>query len=308
MQKALQTCRTTTDFEAMLNRMLLPDADGNAVPLGVEANFGIIDAAGGAAYYEVNNFEWTKFDVNREPAGYRVQTNFSFSGREKKGAGYERYKTASAIMEENQSVLPHIDHRFLFDSLSRGYRHEVMGVNYNASNAPRMAPDVNFIPRGLTSASIVVEGVRPGENPLHTVMWTLLGYPACTVAMPLMVGEQNVLPSCVQATEPDNANSHSSLCDAAMSIRKKYVFPLHDLGSNSSKYFSTEAIFRGVEGKPSLLDCAREADATVYGSFSRIFADWCNGKMSDARFWQKYRQLPSRWYSSYRSAYQEYLK
>lgn len=306
MRLALQSCRTTADFESMLTRLLTPDHNGYVKPLGVEANFGVIDAAGGAAYYEVNNFEWTKFDVNKEPAGYRVVTNFSFSGRENEGMGYERYQTASAVMRENPSLLAQgLDHRFLFDSLSRSYRHEVMGVNYNATNAPRMAPDMNFIPRRMTSASIVIEGVRPGENPLHTVMWTLLGYPACTMALPLMVGEENILPACVQAAAQNGG--HSPLGDAAMRIKNQYVFSLHNLGGNSSKYFSTEVLFRGVEGKPSILSCARQADVAVYRSFHHIFTGWRDGKMHDARFWQRYRQMTHHWFDFYQSAYQDYL-
>lgn len=307
MRLALQSCRTTTDFESMLSRLLTPDVNGYVKPLGVEANFGVIDAAGGAAYYEVNNFEWTKFDVNEEPAGYRVHTNFSFSGRENQGMGYERYFTASAIMKENQDLLRQgLDHRFLFDSLSRSYRHEVMGVNYNANNAPRMAPDVNFIPRRMTSASVVIEGVRPGENPLHTVMWTLLGYPACTVALPLLVGEENTLPACVQADE--QSNHHSPLCDTTMRIKNLFVFPLHCLGGNSSNYFSTEALFRGEDGKPSILSCAHQADRAVYQSFHHVFTSWRDGKIYDARFWQRYRQMSSHWFTFYQNAYQDYLR
>ena len=56
MYKALSTCVTTADFEQLL--------DSCSKPMGVEANFGVIDAHGGAAYYEVNNFRWVKYDVN----------------------------------------------------------------------------------------------------------------------------------------------------------------------------------------------------------------------------------------------------
>lgn len=308
MKLALETCRTITDFEALLNQLLVADADGRVEPLGVETNFGVIDAVGGAAYYEVNNFEWVKFDVNKEKQGYRVVTNFSFSGRENEGSGYERYQTASAVMRENEQLLSQgVDHRFLFDSLSRSYRHEIMGVNYDATNAPRMAPDVNFIPRGLTSASIVIEGVCPGENPLHTVMWTILGYPACSVALPLMVGGQNILPAYVQSHVMGDDNSHSLISDNAMLIRNQYVFPVRNMGSNSSQYFSTEVLFRGVDGLPALLNCAKQADEEVYQSFYPAFCKWRAGKMADARFWKMYKQQSSKWFAQYQSAFSGYI-
>ena len=65
-RKALATCRTLADFEKMLDKYKRP--------MGVEANFGVIDAEGGAAYYEVNNDSWTKIDVN-DPKLYNVKSN-----------------------------------------------------------------------------------------------------------------------------------------------------------------------------------------------------------------------------------------
>ena len=75
MYKALSVCQTLADFENLLNT--LPR------PMGVEANFGVIDAFGGAAYYEVNNHSWVKFDVNDPqvaPLGYLVVTCLHPSG------------------------------------------------------------------------------------------------------------------------------------------------------------------------------------------------------------------------------------
>jgi len=59
MKLALQRCATLDDFEQLLQK--LPK------PLGVEANFGVIDASGGGAYYETDNYTFRKFDVN-DPA------------------------------------------------------------------------------------------------------------------------------------------------------------------------------------------------------------------------------------------------
>ena len=54
MFKALGQCADLKDFEKFLES--LPK------PWGVEANFGIIDAKGEAAYYEVNNHSYRRFD------------------------------------------------------------------------------------------------------------------------------------------------------------------------------------------------------------------------------------------------------
>ena len=80
MKKALATCRTLADFER-----LLEETKGKR---GVEANFGVLDASGGAAYYETDPYAYTKFDVNDPqvaPHGYLIRTNFSESGTPENG-------------------------------------------------------------------------------------------------------------------------------------------------------------------------------------------------------------------------------
>ena len=77
MYHALGNCATLADFETWLTTY--------PQPWGVEANFGVIDAQGGAAYFEMNNSRYIKYDVNSEQSGYRVVTNFSFAGRYEQG-------------------------------------------------------------------------------------------------------------------------------------------------------------------------------------------------------------------------------
>lgn len=159
MYRALSVCATVADFELLL--------DTCTKPLGVEANFGVIDAHGGAAYYEVNNFRWVKYDVNAIDCGYRVVTNFCEAGRREDYQGWDRYLIASEVMA--QEFAPTVDHRFFFERLSR---------NTTERNG-------NRIPRNITSASIVIEGVTPDADPLGTVMWTILGNPLNHIAVPL---------------------------------------------------------------------------------------------------------------------------
>ena len=54
MKLALQKCATLKDFENLLES--LPK------PMGLDANFGVIDAYGGASYYETGNYNFKKFD------------------------------------------------------------------------------------------------------------------------------------------------------------------------------------------------------------------------------------------------------
>ena len=165
MYRALSVCVTTADFETLL--------DTCHKPMGVEANFGVIDAHGGAAYYEVNNFRWVKYDVNAIDCGYRVVTNFCEAGRKDAYQGWDRYVIASEVMAEE--FAPEVDHRFFFERMSR---------NTTEKNGHR-------IPRTITSASIVIEGVPAGGDPLQTVMWTILGNPLEHIAVPLTVKDKS---------------------------------------------------------------------------------------------------------------------
>ncbi|MDE7108694.1 MAG: hypothetical protein K2O49_01825, partial [Muribaculaceae bacterium] len=54
MTKALKGCVTVDDFEELLKR--LPR------PMGVEANFGVIDATGAGAYFETNNHSYIRIN------------------------------------------------------------------------------------------------------------------------------------------------------------------------------------------------------------------------------------------------------
>ena len=220
MYKALASCKTLQDFEKMLDKMKRP--------IGVEANFGVIDAQGGAAYYEVNNTKWTKIDVNDPkiaPEGFLVYTNHSYTGRKDDGMGYIRYNTANEIFHRAWIQGVEFTPQWIFNNLSRSFYHSLLGVDLNQN--PELAPqgwyvDQDFIPRRSTSASIVVKGVKPGENPDLTVMWTVLGYPPCGVAVPLFCA--------AGADQPDymlkrTDNENCLMCDQALERRAR-VFPL----------------------------------------------------------------------------------
>ena len=131
MYRALEICRTLEDFEHLLDTL--------SRPMGVETNFGVIDSQGGAAWYEVNNTRWVKFDVNEEPSGYRVVTNFTCSGRKEDRKGVDRYEKAVQILAETKVPVAAWDHDFLINEIS-------------LSGKP--------ILRDITASAIIFEGDR----------------------------------------------------------------------------------------------------------------------------------------------------
>ena len=173
MREALMQCATVAEFESFLNN--------HQKPLGVEANFGVIDAVGGAAYFEVSNFSYKKLDVNDPaiaPMGYMIHTNFSFTGDPNSGSGQIRYKTAEdlfyqAAQQNNLTV------RFILQDVSRSLYHSLTKTDLKkiSSENPDEQKFMNFtdfIPRYFSSAAVVVQGVKAGENVEFTTMWAVL--------------------------------------------------------------------------------------------------------------------------------------
>ena len=294
MAEALGQCASVDEFETFLI--------SHAKPLYVETNFGVIDAQGGAAYFEVNNEHYIRYNVADAPGHYMVVTNYSQAGREADRKGVERKQTADAIMQDLAAAYPNqlpIDHIWFINNLSRSYRHELLGTAADFCPESGIAVDQDFIPRRLTSAVVVIEGVRPSENPLHTVMWTEIGYPACGVMVPLMVGKTNILPHSVQHGEKTSA-----FCQMAMELKNEYVFPWTI--SSGQQYFRIDAVQKGIDGRPSLKTCAQQAEKNIDALFSPLFNDWVQGKISDQDFYQRYQEQSATYYSLYLAAFKDY--
>lgn len=297
MFEALGCCATVEDFRLFLKN--------HKKPLLVEANFGVIDAKGGASYFEVNNYEWWEYDVNQEPDGYRVVTNFSFAGRKAEYQGVERYRTAVSIMDDykrGHSLGEYdIKHGFLMNAFSRSYRHATLGTPDDFCPASGVTVDQDFIPRRITSAAITIEGVRPDENPAKTVMWTSMGYPATSPAIPLLVGPADILPEYVKRFDQ---SGHSLISDYSTDIKMKYIFP--DKVSNGKRYMHIDVVQKGTEARPSLKECAAEAEKQIDDEFGEIYRMWQADQISDEEFYGYYQKQHPLYWKAYVSAYAGY--
>jgi hypothetical protein len=226
MKMALESCATLEDFEKMLNNL--------SKPLGVEANFGVIDANGGAAYYEVDNFKFVKYDANDPvvaPNGYLIRTNYSFTGEENKGYGYIRYETAKGLFE-NQMKNGKISFEFLINDVPRCLVHSFTKTDLS-KNLPE-EKDKNYvyfrdyIPRHSTSAAIVVQGIKENESASLITMWTILGFPLTSIVVPVWLLEDGTMPKVLQADETGNA----PLCNVALQLKDKVFSSQNDASEN----------------------------------------------------------------------------
>lgn len=220
MHEALRRCRTLADFEQML--------DERARPMGVAAHFGVIDADGGAAFYEVNNETWTKYDANDPavaPRGYVIRTNYSMTGTEGEGLGFIRYRTAVDIFEE--VPVGELDIRRVMQNYSRCTRHSVTRTDYRAmysllpATGAMVATD-DLVCRYGTSSTIVVEGINAGEGELpdQTTGWVQIGLPYVSMSIPMWC--DTPLPGMLVPVEE---GGEAPMSAKAMSL-KEILYPL----------------------------------------------------------------------------------
>lgn len=220
MKMALQHCATLADFEKMLSD--LPR------PMHLSANFGVIDAQGGCAYYETNDIGFKKFDANdlsTAPMGYIIRTNYSFSGDRERDMGLSRYQSSSGLFYK-ASLANGLSYRFLLQDVSRCLTHGITGVDLYSimpenGDKPVYYPFRDFIPRYSTSSVIVVQGVKDKEPIEQTTMWTILGSPLTTPAIPIWLNKDQIYPSTMLADETGNAK----LCDWSLTLKKR-LFPI----------------------------------------------------------------------------------
>ena len=192
MKLALQTCASLQDFEQLLETY--------PKPRGLAANFGVMDANGGIAFYEVDNWKWTKFDANNPqlaPNGYIIRTNYSETGINEEKRGSIRRQTAEKIFAE-AAKKSKLNYRTVIQEFSRCFYQPVFGIDFRKkyeTSRPEsefVASD-DFITRHSSVSALIIQSVKPEEFPDMTTVWALVGYPATTVAMPLWLhGKENI--------------------------------------------------------------------------------------------------------------------
>ena len=237
MTKALRTCTTVDDFAHLL--------DSLPRPMGVEANFGVIDASGAGAYFETNNHSYIRIDLADAPENMLVRTNYSHCGRPNEGFGFVREANALHHLRpaaENKDVTP----EFLTETLSRTFYHSLFDKDMADGLEEGWIIDQDFIPRYKSCATIVIEGCVPSDDGVRKdagkeyVMWTGLGYPPCADIYAVTEGPDGVDPD-LRGIQP---NGHSKASDLSKK-RRDEVFPKHY--GNGDKYIRLSTL-RNPEG------------------------------------------------------------
>lgn len=210
MARALAVCRSVDDFRNLLDT--LPK------PLGVQANFGVIDSEGNGAYFETDDYNYTPFYLKDAPDGVLVRTNFSFTGNDTDGMGYIRFDSANRILADEIREGKLTPESFT-EKASRSFYNSRLDKDFMLMDDWHFVVDQDFIPRHSSSASIVIEGRKPGNAENDAVMWTVIGYPPVSHVQAVTVEE---IP---EGLRPHGKEWRSPDCDAAIE-REGKAFPV----------------------------------------------------------------------------------
>jgi len=281
MKEALRSCATLNDFENLLNEW--------SRPLGVESNFGVIDAQGGAAYFETTNFSYTKIDVNDPdiaPDGYIIRTNYSFTGTSNGGYGYIRYSTAKQLFKKASDKYE-LNYKYLLQNVSRSLKHSLLNLDltellYLPRGEEKLVNFQDYIPRHSSVTTIIVQGVNESENADLTTIWTILGFPLCSVAVPTWVAGGSKLPKILVSDESGNA----PLCQMALEL-KKSCFPVSR--GSGWKYINLAALVN--EQNTGILQKLSPLENSVIDLTEENLAEWRKSGMEKNNVKTLYHQL-----------------
>lgn len=260
MKRALQYCASLSDFENLLDSLLRP--------MGVDANFGVIDAKGGAAYYETGNFGYRKVDANDPlfaPHGFLIRTNHSMGSHADEGFGYIRYQTAQTALDR-AAAMHCWEPQWLINNLSRNLTHSLTGDCLtdqmpDCKEQPVFHFFKDFIPRESSASSMLIVGTTDGGDAAQTMMWALTGFPLTTPAIPVWLDDS--LPSLVAVGK----NGHAPICDASLKM-KKHCFPI-ERGSGAD-YINLSVLFN--KNKDGYLQQLKEAETPIFIKTKELLA------------------------------------
>ncbi len=179
MKLALQTCATVEDFEALLSQ-------SNSGGRDVSANFGVIDAKGGAATFETGKKGYVRFDAaaaNDGAKGLLVRSNYSRSGGKDAGSGFLREARGIELLGP-LAAAGKLDARAILRTAARDVVNAAIGSTGAESGSP-LVYTADSVCRLDTVSAVVLEAPAAGEGPEAAAMWVVPSLPVTGVAVPV---------------------------------------------------------------------------------------------------------------------------
>jgi len=271
MKLALGECATIKDFENLLVR--------EKGKWDLAANFGVIDAEGGACFFETGRSSFQKFDANDPrvaPFGTIVRTNFAFTSHDPLlGGGFERFERISHIIEAGRDA-NRIDVRFILQEASRDLVHEKLH-SYPLTRPlpedpaqPLYIHTNDTINRNTSVSALVFQGVNARDRAHLATMWVILGQPVAGAAVP-------VWPAAGRVPAVTTGAGTAPLDDIARSV-VAYLYP--DRRGRMAQYMNVTRLRTcGGEGVPAKV--LRAENQALEKTAARL-AEWEKKKPSAA--------------------------
>lgn len=214
IKRALQTCRTVSDFQLLLDSTSVV---GHTQP----AIFGVIDSAGGAAMFETFAHSYVRYDATDPadaPLGVLTRSNFSYAGSSGGRIGVYRHDRAQDLIEAAVQAGT-LDAHYMCRTVARDLR---ISNSFNPYPLP-FEGQTGGLPTGwistygaicrrLTVSACVIEGVLAGEHPQLSTLWAFPMAVQYGVALPFWVASQTT-PAAV------NGDVTGPLCDEGLRIK-----------------------------------------------------------------------------------------
>ncbi len=178
MKLALQSCATVDDFEALL-------ALSNAGGRDVSANFGVIDAKGGAATFETSTKGYVRIDAagaSDGAKGLTVRSNYSRTGGTDAGSGFLREARGIELLGPSAAA-GGLDVKTVLRA-ARDVANSGIGQTGEEKGAP-LVYTADSVCRLDTVSAVILEAPAPGEGPEAAAMWVVPSLPLAGAAVPV---------------------------------------------------------------------------------------------------------------------------
>ena len=186
MARALRECATVEEFEALLKAT-------NRTGRQTATNFGVIDATGAAAFFETAGDQYWRYDAANTEKGYILRTNFAINGAREglhaRPYSMDRYLQTDQLMRDF-FLTDRIDFKEIVKIQVRSFG-DTLGnlvplpiTESIEGHPPGYYPHGSSINRNSSVSFSVIQGIRPGEDPRLSTMWTILGQPSTGILVP----------------------------------------------------------------------------------------------------------------------------
>ncbi|RKE03240.1 carcinine hydrolase/isopenicillin-N N-acyltransferase family protein [Marinifilum flexuosum] len=290
MKLALQQCSNLEEFEQLLK--------DTPKPMGLAAHFGVLDADGNVAFYEVNNHTFTKFDANdpaQAPNGYILRTNYSFTGKKDIGYGFIRFQTAQDIFYQADAY-GNINSQTVIQDFSRCLKHPVLKKDYR-KEYETIPYDENFVNSGDlitrhgSSSMILIEGVKEGEDKDMATIWTQVGFPNTSIALPVWVKGGKNLPKVLLADGKENCPLNAM----AMELKDR-CYPISR--SAGYKYLKVSELINAE--KTGIIQKLEKAEEELFKNTEEHQKKWRSAKVNKKEIEEFYQWLDDYTYKTYK--------